>query len=75
MVKMLLERDDVDPNKPDIFGQTPLGWAAWHGHAGVVALLRLGPATSRTAEDSSPSLLLLSTDGLWAVSAGIASTL
>ena len=46
---MLLERDDVDPNKPDSEGQTLLWYATSRGHAGVVALL-LPPesATPRT---------------------------
>jgi len=46
---MLLERDDVDPNKPDIFGEAPLGWAIRHGHAGAVALLQPESATSNKA--------------------------
>jgi len=38
-VKLLLARNDVDPNKPDADGTTPLWRASWHGHEGVVKLL------------------------------------
>ena len=38
-MKVLLERHDVNPNKPDIDGRTPLLYAAWNGHEGVVKLL------------------------------------
>ena len=31
VVRILLERDDVDPNKPDVCGRTPLLWAAANG--------------------------------------------
>ena len=41
---MLLERDDVNLDKPDDDGQTPLCGATKHGHAGVIALLQ--PQTS-----------------------------
>ena len=37
VVKMLLERKDVNPNTPDTqYGQTPLSLAAENGHEGVV---------------------------------------
>jgi len=39
VVKTLLGRGDVNPNKPDMFGQTPLFCATSRGHARVVALL------------------------------------
>ena len=39
VAKLLLGRDDVDPNRPDRYGETPLGWAAIKGHEGVVKLL------------------------------------
>ena len=39
MAKLLLARDDVDPNYPDEYDQTPLGWAAMRGYEGVVNLL------------------------------------
>ena len=38
-VKIILERDDVDPSKPDSEDSTPLLWAAHNGHEGVVELL------------------------------------
>ena len=40
VVKMLLEREDVDPDQPDPFyGRTPLVWAAGRGHEGIVKML------------------------------------
>ena len=39
MVKLLLEREEVNPDKPDSHGQTPLLYAAIGGHEGVVKLL------------------------------------
>ena len=38
MVKLFLERGDVDPNSPDNSGQTPLSFAASIGHEGAVKL-------------------------------------
>jgi len=39
VVKILFGRDDIDPNKPNEEGQTPLMLAAWNGHEGVVKIL------------------------------------
>jgi len=39
VVKMLLERDDVNPSKAGRYGQTPLWCAAQNGHEGVVKML------------------------------------
>src|SRR5205807_3311237 len=39
VVKILLGRDDVNPNTPDKYGQTPLSCAVWSGHEGVVKIL------------------------------------
>jgi len=39
VVKLLLEREDVDPNLPNRDGDTPLGCAAITGYDGVVKLL------------------------------------
>jgi len=36
---MLLEREGVNPDKPNYAGQTPLSYAAWQGHEGVVKIL------------------------------------
>ena len=43
VVKILLEQDDVDPDRPSQYGQTPLLCAGRNGHEGVsfaVSLLR-----------------------------------
>ena len=37
--KLLLARDDINPNKPNRYGQTPLSEATHNGHEGVVKLL------------------------------------
>jgi len=39
VVKILLGREEVDPDKLDIDGHTPLSLAAWGGHEGVVKIL------------------------------------
>ncbi|KAG0639251.1 ankyrin repeat-containing domain protein [Tuber brumale] len=39
VVKLLLERNDVDPNMADEEGRTPLSWSAQNGCYGVVKLL------------------------------------
>ena len=39
VVKQLLEREDVDPDRLDSTHNTPLSWAASNGHEGVVRLL------------------------------------
>ena len=39
IVKMLLERDDTNPNVADVRGRTPLSIAAWKGYVGVVKML------------------------------------
>ena len=38
-MEILLERDDIDPEKPNEYGQTPLWRAAFGGHEGVVKIL------------------------------------
>ena len=39
IVRMLLERDDVNPDSTDENGQTPLSWASENGHEAVVRIL------------------------------------
>ena len=39
VVKILLGREEVNPDKPDNGGLTPLSFAAWNGHEGVVKIL------------------------------------
>ena len=39
VVRILINRDDVDANSRDTFGRTPLLWAAEKGHEGVIAML------------------------------------
>ncbi|KAF2177265.1 ankyrin, partial [Zopfia rhizophila CBS 207.26] len=38
-VKLLLEKDGVNPDSKDIYGQTPLSIAARNGHKAIVKLL------------------------------------
>ena len=38
-MKLLLARDDINPNKPDNYGGTPLWQASFNGHEGVARLL------------------------------------
>ena len=39
-MRMLLERNDVDPNTADTkYGLTPLSWAAGNGHEAIVKIL------------------------------------
>jgi len=35
VVKLLLEREDVDPDRPDKQASTPLSWAAGNGYEGL----------------------------------------
>src|SRR5438309_1536826 len=39
VVKILLEWQEVNPDKPDNYGATPLSYAAECGHEGVVKIL------------------------------------
>ena len=40
VVKIFLEREDINPDLPDTeHGRTPLSWAAWNGHEGIVNML------------------------------------
>ena len=38
-MKILLGREEVDPDKPNDLGQTSLFYAAWYGREGVVNIL------------------------------------
>ena len=38
-MKIQIGRDDVNPNKPDRYGQTPLAWASCFGFVGIVEIL------------------------------------
>jgi len=40
IVKILLERSDVDPGTVNEYGQTPLSWALENGHEQIAKLLR-----------------------------------
>jgi len=40
VVKLLLERENVDPNRPDKYGATPLSNATAEGHGRIVELLQ-----------------------------------
>ena len=39
VVRILVERKDVNPNTPEEDGRTPLSWAAENGHDGIVRIL------------------------------------
>jgi ankyrin repeat protein len=39
VVKLLVERDDVEADSKDQYGRTPLSWAAAIGHEAVAKLL------------------------------------
>jgi len=58
VAKLLLRREDVDPNRPDKYDRTLLGWAALYGHKGVVRLLlacsQPSRADGRALADYSP---------------------
>jgi len=38
-MKMLLGWEEVDPNRPDNYGRTPLSWASGYGYVNEVKLL------------------------------------
>ena len=38
-MRLLLKRDDVNPNISDMVARTALSWAAGNGHEGIVKLL------------------------------------
>ena len=40
VVRLLLARDDVDPDSKDNYGRTPLSRATANGHEAVVKLLQ-----------------------------------
>jgi len=39
LVRLLLAREDVNPNRLDEFGRTPISWAAGYGCETMVKLL------------------------------------
>ena len=51
MVKHLLDRQDVNPDKPDNEGNTPLSWAAITGHELLVKQLLDQEDVNPTAPD------------------------
>ena len=67
VVKMLLERKDVNPDQADTkYGKTPLSWAAQNGHGEVVKMFleRKDVNPDRTdSEDGSTPLLLAAENG------------
>jgi ankyrin repeat protein len=46
VVKLLVERDDVEADSKDQYGLTPLLWAAESGHEAVVKLLQFSERLS-----------------------------
>ena len=65
VVRLLLERKDVDPNQSNNQGSTPLSWAADNGHEGVVKLLLERADTNPNSADSQDNTPLL-----WAALSG-----
>jgi len=61
VVKMLLGREDVNPDQADTaYGRTPLSWAAKNGHSGIVKMLlqreEVNPDHADTFCDRAPLL-------------------
>jgi Ankyrin repeats (3 copies) len=53
VVKLLLAKDQVDPDSKDAsYGQTPLSWAAENGHQAVVKLLLAKDGVDPDSKDS-----------------------
>ena len=52
MVKLLLARDDVDPNSKDSDGQTPLSFATQRGNEAMVKLFLARDNVDADSEDS-----------------------
>jgi len=50
-VKLLLDTGKVEVDSKDIYGQTPLSWAAQYGHEAVVKLLQTCLAACPTGSD------------------------
>jgi len=60
VVKLLLARHDINPDKPDKYGETPLWDASYNGHEGVVRLLVLlsrGAIDPEQPDNNSPTPL------------------
>jgi peroxin-13 len=53
VIKLLVERDDVNANSKDNYGQTPLSLAAWHGHEAVMIGPNGEPVPQQAAIDPS----------------------
>jgi hypothetical protein len=52
VVKLLVDRPDVDADSKDNHGWTPLSWAAWNGHEGIVKLLVDRPDVDADSKDN-----------------------
>jgi hypothetical protein len=66
VVKLLVERDDVEADSKDSDGQTPLSWAAASGHEAVVKLLVERDDVEADSKDSAYGQTPLS----WAAACG-----
>lgn len=52
VVKVLIERDDVDADSKDNAGRTPLSYAAWNGRKALVKLLLEAGKVDADSKDS-----------------------
>ena len=53
VVKILLGREDVDPDKPENTGRTPLSCAAWRGDETVAKILLVRKEANPNLQDNS----------------------
>ena len=50
-MKLLLEREEANPNKPDGGGKTPLMWVGWRRAEKIKVLLQLHKAVASDGHD------------------------
>ena len=65
MVGLFLEKSDVNPDLPDMYGQTPLSYASRSGHGGVVKLLLERGGVNPNLSDKCGQTPLSYASGIW----------